>query len=278
MGQSKQRKEQFFKNHPRCIFCGGGRAASTEEHCPPRALFKDKHWPEGQVFAACASCNGGTSDDDLMVAYLAHTDPSNKDPAHFQRGSGLMKGVNRQFPGALKQMFERSNVQARSDARRLNLKPSSGQLYRDLGIVSVPEAMPKSVGTLAAKLTKAIYYQQMNEIFPSSGGIMFQWFTNAQLYEYGKIPVLEVMSAFAGMSPPIQRSRIDLKDQFDYQYSMSDERDIHVVRAVFGRVFGFVTIFSQTLGRLEMIEDSIKEKLGCENGPFQWLSTNRLQY
>ena len=278
MGHSKQRKEQFFKNHPRCIFCGGDRAASTEEHCPPRALFKDNRWPEGQVFAACTGCNGGTSDDDLMVAYLAHMDPSNKDPAYVQRGSGLMRGVNRQFPGTLKQMFERSNVQARSDARRLNVKPSSGQLYRDLGIASVPEAMPKSVGTFAAKLTKAIYYQQMSEIFPAGGGIMFQWFTNAQLHEYGKIPVLEVLSAFAGMSPPMQRSGTDLKDQFDYQYSMSDERDIHVVRAVFGQVFGFVTIFSQTLGRLEAMEDGIREKLGREDGPFHWLSTNRLRH
>ncbi len=135
--------------------------------------------------------------------------------------------------------------------------------------------MPKCVGVLASKLTKAIYYQQMGQIFPLNGGMMFQWFTNAQLQEHGVIPVLEVMSAFAGMSPALQRAGTDLKDQFDYQYSVSEERDIHIVRAVFGRVFGFATVFSQVPGRMEAIEDSIKAKIGQDEGPFRWLSTNR---
>jgi hypothetical protein len=210
-----------------------------------------------------------------MVAFMAHMDPANTDPARLHSGFGLMRGVKKQFPGTLEQMLETSNVQARSDARRLKIKPSTGQLYRDIGIMKVPDTMPKSVGTLAAKLTKAIYYQQTRKIFPIGGGIMFKWFTNAQLLENGNIPILEAMSAFAGVSPSIQRSGAELKDQFDYQYTKSDDCDLHVVQAVFGRVFGFVTIFSQTLGLLESIDDSPTRKLGTEDGQFQWLSTNR---
>jgi hypothetical protein len=61
MGMAKNLREEFFTKNPWCIFCGGTVAATTVEHCPPRAMFDNKEWPEGYAFPACASCNGGSS-------------------------------------------------------------------------------------------------------------------------------------------------------------------------------------------------------------------------
>lgn len=258
-----------------CIFCGGSTLATTEEHCPPRALFHLKHWPEGYVFPACKSCNNDSSDEDLMVAFLAQLDPKTQDPEKSKKGFGLMRAVHRQFPEALQKIFNKSATEARRDARKLGMTPKPGKTYQELGIANVPEEMHKSVGMLASKLTKAVYYMQTNAIFPSNGGIMFQWFTNAQKMEHGKIVLLEAAAAFSAISPPKQRSGKDLKDQFDYRYSVGEQGELHLLQVVFGEVFGFVTIFSQTPGRLESMEDSIKQKLDTSDSPFKFLSTNR---
>lgn len=274
MGEAKRRLQKFRCLSPVCIFCGGHIPATTQEHCPPRALFKDKRWPEGFVFPACKACNGGTSDDDLMVAFLAQLDPES-DPAQLRKGAGLMKMVSKQFPGVLQEMFSRSAVEARADARRLGIKPEPGQTYQEIGVINVPEAMHSSVATLACKLTKAIYHMQTGAIFPTDGGIMFQWFTNAQRIEHGRIVILEAVANILGTTAAIERSGKDLKDQFDYRYSVDQPGDLHLLQVVFGMVFGFVTIFSQTPGRLEAVESGIKQKLGREDGPFAFINTNR---
>lgn len=275
MGDGIRRKRALLLAGKPCIFCGGGRTATTEEHCPPRALFRNRQWPEGYSFSACDACNGGTSDDDLMVAFLAQLDPSKQDSATIQKGAGLMRMVNRRFPDALKKMFDMTVSEKRSRARRVGMHPGPGETYQDLGIANVTDEMHKCVGTLAAKLTKAVYYMNTGAIFPSDAGIMFKWFTNAEKMEHGSIPALDLLSTVVSMSSPKERGGKDLKDQFDYKYSVDKSGDLHLMQTVFGEVFGFITIFSQVPGHLESIEDGIKQKTGNSNSPFANLSTNR---
>jgi len=272
MGEAQRRKVKIKTSAP-CIFCGGGTLATTKEHCPPKALFRNKEWPDGYVFPACINCNGGSSDEDLIVAFLAHL--KTEDPQKTKKGLGLMKAVHRQFPDFLHRMFNKTARESRNDARKLGIKPEPGETYQELGIANVTEAMHKSVSVLAAKLTKAVYYMQTNSIFPTDGGIMFQWFTNAQKLEHGKVILLEAAAKFSAISPPKQRNGKDLKDQFDYRYSVGEKGELHLLQVVFGETFGFLTIFSQTPGRLESMEDSIKRKLSTSDSPFKFLSTNR---
>jgi len=255
--------------HP-CIFCGGQRIASTEEHCPPRALFRGKQWPEGYAFPACEECNGGTSDDDLIVAFLANLNEAGS----ADKGAGLMYQVNRQFPGFVKAMFVRTAVQARKLARKTGLRPGPGETYQELPIVRLPVEAHRSVGVLAAKLTKALYFKQTSKIFPADGGIMFQWFTNAQKMEHGRIVLLDALSHFAAMSSPKRRGGKDLTDQFDYKYSVDVPGELHILQVVFGDVFGFVSILSQVSGRLELMEESIRKAHPKLASPFRFLSTN----
>lgn len=271
VGEAKKRKERLADGSALCIFCGGQRVATTEEHCPPRALFREKKWPEGYVFPACEECNGGTSDDDLMVAFLAQLSEAGN--AH-KKTAGLMYQVKRQFPGFIEGMFQRSTAEARRLGRKVRLRPGPGETYRELPVVKLPEEAHKSVSVLARKLTKAIYFKQTQSIFPTDGGIMFQWFTNAQKMEHGRIVLLDAVAHFAAMSAPKRRNGKDLTDQFDYKYSVDKSGELHLLQVLFGDVFGFVTIFSQIPGRLEAMEDGIKKKHPRLGSPFRFLSTN----
>jgi len=174
-------------------------------------------------------------------------------------------------------MFSKSAIEARADARRIGLRPRPGETYQQLGIVDIPDEMHRCVEVFAAKLTKAIYYMKMGAPFPVNGGIQFQWFTNAQRLEHGRIVLLEALAELAAMSAPVARSGRDLKDQFDYLYSADAPREFHVLQVAFGQVFGFVSIFSQVPGRLEAMDERLAERFEGQQkkSPFKWLSSNR---
>ena len=247
-------QQEFLALHPICVFCGGAEAASTREHCPPKSLFQHKQWPHGFDFPACAECNGETSDDDVVVAFLSRMHPvvntGNKDG----RVEGLMRSVNNQHPGFLKEMFGMSAVEARKAARKLGVKPPKGMTYQKMGLARVPDRMDKAVQTIARKLTKALFYRETNTIFPLDGEITFKWFTNADKFREGSIPVLEFAANFTAPASNVTRSGKDLRNQFDYKYSLSVERDLAVLTALFGPAFGFVTVACSKVGVLADIE------------------------
>lgn len=270
MGEAKRKQRKMLEAGHACLFCGGQRLATTEEHCPPRSLFKGRHWPEGFVFPACEDCNGGTSDDDLWVAFLANLED---DPERFEQGRGLLFQLKRQDAPSLRQMFNVPTLQARRVARRLRLEREPGRTYKELGVVNVPRAAHRAVGTLAGKLSKAMYHRATGRVFPTDGGVMFHWFTNAQLREHGRIPALEALQSLASMQQPMIRNGKDLGDQFICKHSTDTEGELHVLQVTFGRVFGFVSMFSPSAGRMEAFAERMQERTGAE-APFTFVSSN----
>src|SRR4051794_40646259 len=102
MGAAKGKRairEQFLKDHPLCCFCGGATTATTEDHVPSRALFRDRQWPEGYVFPACQKCNGVSSKHELIIAMLGRTYPDVEDETHKEQVVKLMRSVHFYFPG-----------------------------------------------------------------------------------------------------------------------------------------------------------------------------------
>lgn len=270
MGEARRKKQRLQDQGLPCIFCGGVAVATTEEHCPPRSLFRDRQWPEGFAFPACQRCNGGSSDDDLLIAFLAHLGPE-ADEATRRKSVGLMKAVHRQAPGLLGKMLSVSAVEARKFARKTGMKREPGMTFKDIGVVNVPDQLHAAVGRFALKLTKAVYYRHAGLVLPANAGVLFQWFTNAELREHGRILVLDAMKQFDGMSAPITRTGQDLSDQFDYKYSVDEHGALHMLQVVFGEVFGFVSIFSQEAGRMERIHGELVQQAGKE-GPFTFVS------
>ncbi len=81
MGEAKQRLKRFLEKHPRCCFCGGEVAATTEDHQPGRVFFRDRQWPENFSFPACEPCNAAGGDYRLIAAF------------DFRRGIAFVKFV-----------------------------------------------------------------------------------------------------------------------------------------------------------------------------------------
>lgn len=271
MSKVKLRRESIADQKLPCLFCGGQRLATTEEHCPPRALFKGRQWPEGFVFPACRECNSGSSDDDVWVAFLAHLNGGDDRLQQYKR---VLYKLRQIAAPSLNEMFGLGPVAARAAARRLNMRPAPGQTYRDLPLVKVPEAAHRAVGSLAGKLTKALYHRATGNVFPVQGGIMYHWFTNAQMMEHGQIPALEVLRGIAAMLPPVVRNGKDLSDQFQCLHSSDEPGELHVLQVAFGRVFGFVSMASTNPGQLESFVATMEARFGTERKPFTFVSSN----
>lgn len=261
----------FFKENPYCIFCGGLTPATTVEHCPPRALFQKKVAPEGYIFPACESCNGGTSDDDALIAMLGRMNPFSNENNLDGKVPGLMMNANRQHPGLVRDMLDLSPVQARKAAKDLNIPRPAGLTYQQSGIVNVTDHMDQSVRVFAKKLSKAVYYKETGKIFPIDGEIQLRWFTNVDLFRHGTFPTLDAFAEIAAAKPKLERNRQDLSNQFDYRFSVSSDGKYAVLRALFGKAFGFVTILSPIAGTLAAMDRNLCAQTGRESGPFEFI-------
>lgn len=257
MGQSRVRKQAFFLAHSMCCFCGGLRRAVTVEHCPPRAMFQHRAWPEGYEFPSCFECNAGSSDDDLIVALLARMDPFEDAGDRDGKVLGLMKQVQRQYPDLLAQMMP-TPAEARRLNRELGVEPDPGRFHQDSGALKVPPSLDKTIKRFAAKLSKAIFYQTTHTSFPVGGEIAAHWFTNVEFFRHGFVPVFKALQEVGGIMPEHVRSARMLNDQFAVKWSLSDDQKIFVLQAMFGKAFGTVTFGAVTGNLISSKLDELK--------------------
>lgn len=259
MGAAARRQKKFLESNPVCAFCGGKAEATTIEHCPPRALFQDKQWPEGFEFPACSDCNHGSRNQDLLVAMLARMDPFEGKGDRDGRQIGLMHKANQRYPGLFEKMMP-SASEARKINKELGIEPLPGQTHQEVGGVKIPKEVHEAVCIFARKLAKGIYYKETGNIFPDNGCLLMGWFTNADLIRDGKYTVFELLKGLAGDAPLLERNRHYLNDQFEYKLTISPEQNIFIIQAKFGNSFGLV-IFGSTLeGRLEEMVDNLQKE------------------
>ena len=271
MGASTRHRKKFLASNPTCAFCGGSSQATTIEHCPPRAMFQYRKWPEGFEFPACETCNHGSGDNDLIVSMLARMDPFEEKGNIDGRLEGLMFAANKQHPGLLAKMMP-SAAEARRNNRRIGITPDAGQTHQEAGGVKVPNEIHVAVCSLARKLAKGIYYRETGKVFSLSGCLLLNWFTNADLFRDGKYIVFDLLKEIGGNVPPVQRTGVFLNDQFEYKITFSPDADILVLQARFGNAFGFVVFGCTILGRLEASITSLRE-LTSRDGPFAVLQS-----
>lgn len=254
MGQARMRKLRIQQGNHKCIFCGGLTKAETVDHVPPKVLFREKIWPEGFEFPACLSCNSKTSDNDLIVGVMARM---TRDGDNL---TGLLKNLKKQKPKLLPQMVKMSASEARRSVKQLGLVKPAGLTYREVGVVNITDDMRIAVKTLASKLSKAIYFLMTEQIFPSNGGILFYWFTNAQLHQHGYIYALDALAHFRYQTKELKRANSSLRDQFDYRYSVTDDANTHLIQVTFGNSFGFVTIMNPDENEIIALNDKAEEE------------------
>lgn len=239
----------------------------TVEHCPPRAVFQERAWPEGFEFPACSSCNHGSADDDLLISFLARTDPfsdAGDGDGHMRE---IIRSVHQQFPHLVRKMMP-SAVEARAINRRLGIVPAPGDTNQEAGPVRVTDEMHAAVHVFGSKLTKAIYYLHTGKVFPKDGQIGLKWFTNADLFtNNGRYRVFESFQGLDGIVPELVRSKSLLNDQFEYKLSLSSDDELCALQARFGRGFGFAVFACTVPGKLDELFASVEERMGKPN-PF----------
>lgn len=257
MGMSRIRKQQFFAKHPNCIFCGGADPATTIEHCPPRSMFNDRIAPEGYEFASCTKCNCGTSDQDLIVAWMARIDYTDLSAEGDKRTTGLLKAVHRQHPKLIKQLLP-SAVEAKRTNRELGITPAPGKTHTETGVINITPEMTDAVHTFSKKLAKSIYHLHTEKIFPADGCLMLGWFTNVEFVrKSGYIP-FHVLNDIAGETPAIERSGKSMDNRFRYKFSVSNDSKFFALQAMFGNAFGLIVFGCTQAGQLEGIINKVR--------------------
>jgi len=187
------------------------------------------------------------------------------------RLEGLLKMVNKQFPGLIRKMLP-SASEARRQNRALGLRPDAGQVHQETGVVKVPEEIHEAVCVVAGKLAKGVFYKEVGHPFPNEGCLLLNWFTNADLVRSGKYVVFDVLSHVRGDAPVLQRSGKYLNDQFEYKVSLAPEKHIFVLQARFGKAFALVVFGSTKPGLLEKIVEQLREG-SKRQGPFAILQS-----
>lgn len=275
MGMSKIRKQQFFAANPNCVFCGGMTPATTIEHCPPKSMFDNKEWPEGFEFSSCNVCNLGTSDQDLIVAWMARIDFTNQSTVIDQRTEGLLKLVNLQHPNMLRKMLP-SSIEARRTNRLLGITPPQGKTHSETCVINITPEMTKAVHTFAKKLAKGVYYMHTNKIFPNDGCLMLGWFTNVEFVKKSGFIPFDLIKDIAGTIPPVVRNGKSLDNRFSYKLSISENSDLFVLQAMFGNSFGLVIFGAIQAGQLESIIEKIRLNTEKLEGPLTLLQSTTL--
>jgi hypothetical protein len=258
MGQSRIKLQELISAHPYCIFCGGSRPTETREHCPPRSLFQNRHWPEGFEFPACKICNGGSSNDDLIVAFMARMDPVANSGDADGKVKGLMAQLVRQEPGFLQGVFPTA-TEARRMNRLIGLEPSPGLTHQQTGVAKIPQRAHVAIQRFSKKLAKAIYFKHTGRIFPQTGEMALSWSTNADWLLNNQNVLAKHLENLNGSAHRIVRASRDLSDQFQYKFSFNQDQEFFLLQCLYGKSFFTVTSGSPIPGPIAAIAEQIRK-------------------
>ena len=170
-GEARRRRFKRKTSGAYCIFAAARplrRRKNTAHSCS--LFFETRHGLKATCSPLSERCNGGTSDQDLVAASWSRLDPEPSADQH-QKGIGLMKAVNRQFP-ALSEMFERSVVST-TDARRLGMVPPKGMTYQELGIANIPGRYASMRGNACGEAGRSCLFQRAGSIFQATATLHF---------------------------------------------------------------------------------------------------------
>jgi len=239
-GRIKELKDRDFalSRSKYCIFCGGSTPADSAEHYPPKAVFTERRFPEGYVFPACQQCNAGTRHQDKVIAFLSRMEPSD-DPKLSDELAKLFNSLANERPKDIRQLFSLSGVEKKKAAEKIQYKIPAGTLYRDLPIVKVPDWIDETVNIFIQKLTKALHFHHTGLTFPATGLIESRWYTNAN-HLAGQIP--EQLFNIPTETPILVRAKVDLSNQFNYRYGISEDSTFAMYSVFFRYAFCFTSI------------------------------------
>lgn len=139
-----------------CVFCGRSDEPLTDDHIPPKCLFR-KPRPACITVPACSRCNLGTSQDDefLRNFLLTRADSSESEEAN-EQAEAMFRGLARQEQrGFLKSLLRRIG--------RLPLFGKSGMYY---GTIPVFISDEERLDRIFQKLLCGLFYHETTQLCP----------------------------------------------------------------------------------------------------------------
>jgi hypothetical protein len=242
MGEAKRRQisdKDFLKKHPDCAYCGAPSASL--DHCPPRALFKQRHWPEGYRFPCCIDCNNSARFDELAVACIARfTALTDIQPLPSNESVKLLTGLSNNRPDVVSEWFPR---QTRNEVKR-ELRALCGEFGGDIArrngfdVMTIGPKTRNCLENFGSKLLRALYYHHVGR---RADGEVFSAFCST-------IRNREMVEAVLAIAPILQnteRCNKSLSDQFVYRFNVSQEHGVFVAVVQIGAQVGyFGAVFS----------------------------------
>lgn len=250
MGQAKNKralKKEFFYRNPVCCFCGGQNPATTEDHWPPRCLFRERKWPEGYVFPACSSCNSSTRTDEnlLSMVFRISTSPGDElDQTEFRKA---LNAVRNNFPGVFEEM-KLGNFKKRAALKSHGIPRLAGVTLAETPVVGLPTVARAAIERFSFKLGCALHYKHVGTCLPRDGRIVHQFQTTAMLYSN---PIAEEVLRLTPEFAVLQRGNQKLDSQFIYRYGFSNKIDTGLFVCLLRKSFSILVI---TTGKPEILE------------------------
>lgn len=255
MSQSRRRKREFLTENPICCFCGGRAPAEQPDHVPSRAFFRERQWPEGYEFPACARCNQATRYDERVVALLSRMYPDGPTESDKTATRKLMAAVARHDPAVLHEL-QLTARQRRRAAEEYDLAPRPGKARGDLPLVRLGGPLIRAAMlSFSRKLFCALYYKHSRHILGPTGGAGVRWYSNLR---GDKDEILrDLIVNHMSRSPKLERSRTNLDDQFYYRWEFVESAERAVFFAVFRQSFGILGFVFQQLEELEWPSNAV---------------------
>jgi hypothetical protein len=261
MGQAnRHRAEIFRKSGGMCIYCGGGTAATTVDHMPPRSMFDRKDRPAGLEFASCEACNRGARLADLVCALLGRIFPDAQEPDALEEVNNYLRAVKNNVPGLLEEMAVPA-AREKHELKRLGLSRDQGGLLRVGGPIAL-----RHLEVFGARLGMAMHFEQTGHIIPAEGGVYVRIYSNVDLAE-GKIP--DTIFDILPQPRTLAQGKKNVEQQFSYGVRATDDERMTMSFASFRLSFAALSFASMNLGAFRSGDDLPPEAVPFRPGALQ---------
>ena len=216
-GEAKHKqysRQQFLLSNPWCCYCGA--SATTTDHCPPRALFKNRHWPVGYEFPCCDPCNGaGRRSEQIAAAVLR---PSLWEETEDEAWQRTIRSLSINRPDVIAEW----NAATRNETRKVFRQKFGSELgdflrHQQFGLLEVGPITTAAIEDVLFRLGQALFYKHV-----SRRCIGRVWVLRVDMMEM--LDASTAMDTLARVTPLLAQSvrgNVDLSDQFLYRYNMN---------------------------------------------------------
>jgi hypothetical protein len=251
MAEAKFKKtatKKFIEKFPHCALCGGQRAATTREHCPPKSLFLKSHRPDGFIAPACQDCQDISRTADLLTSIISRFTYSDFE----EYGTDLkrLKAIlNIKAPEAAAELNPRGLIERKSARRFME---SQGAFAPNNNLVTIGPECIRLINIFSAKFILATFFIFSNKILDKNSAISYKWYTKEQIQTE---PIPDEVKSMLGNSSTLTQGKWDTKLHFECRHSYNEVEGCFGVMARFNGAF-FVLGYA--------VQD--REKLGTSPG------------